>query len=534
MDCERYRDGMARRVTGLLAPSEEEELSRHLADCDGCRVESARLKKLVAVLGSIPEEDWSETPQKIRPRGAVWMPLAAAILVAVGVSVAAPFLGPRPRLEGDFARNADGAWSSTGTSSVVEIAGHRCICRKDTRIRLVGPKELFLEEGRLDVSGSGREFRIGTPLGPVEVLGTDFVVEVKTVKKGSIAAGVVVGVLVSSGVVSYADLRLQRGQAAVAETGKPARRVDPRALEDRLRLVQENGRDLERKLAALEFEKSRLAADLAAAQSGKPPAAAIKLSPEDRRERFRRMARMFVREHAPYTVEIPEHDHDKAEVIVSTERSVDHKVMSEALMAANELGIPLFSTAAALVHPEFAQAVLLEVLQGKDGAQAVDRSLVEAAVQQAYGSMKETYEYSFEKSLAALQAFGRALDQLNGSLPPERMAKTYAAAQWMVSSGIPVIAPLPGTASTPEAMAGAYADALGKAIGTDEAQAPILRQTVTEWYPTKLRDALPEKPTSRELIQGILRSRERNADLARRLIAAFPDKRSTIEKTFSW
>ena len=66
MDCERYRDGMARRVTGLLAPSEEEELSRHLADCEGCRGESARLKTLVSVLGAFPEEDWSEVPRTAR------------------------------------------------------------------------------------------------------------------------------------------------------------------------------------------------------------------------------------------------------------------------------------------------------------------------------------------------------------------------------------------------------------------------------------------------------------------------------------
>ncbi|RPH47084.1 MAG: hypothetical protein EHM91_06515, partial [Planctomycetota bacterium] len=402
MDCERYRDGMARRVTGLLSASEEEELSRHLAACEGCRGESARLKKLVAVLGAFPEEDWSEAPRKAPVRRSLWMPLAAAILLAIGVSVAAPLLGARPRLQGDFVRGSDGIWSASDGSVAVEIAGHRCVCRKDTRLRLEGPKQLFLEEGRLDVSGSGREFRIGTPLGPIDVLGTDFVVEVKAVKKGSIAGGVVVGILVSSGVVSHADLRIERGQAAVAETGKPARRVDSRALDHRLRTVQENARDLERKLAAVEFEKSKLAADLAAAQSGKPPASAVKLTPADRRERFRSLARLFVRENAPYEIELPETLPDgKTEVVVSTERSVDAKMMQEALTAANDLGIPIFSTASALVYPEFAQEVLLEMLQGKDGTEAVDRSLVEAAVQQAYASLKESYEFSFEKSLAA-------------------------------------------------------------------------------------------------------------------------------------
>jgi hypothetical protein len=533
MDCERYRDGMARRVTGLLAASEEEDLSRHLADCAGCRGESARLMKLVAVLGAIPEEDWSEAPRKVRPRGAVWMPLAAAVLVAVGVSVAAPFLGARPRLEGDFVRGSDGTWSAANASAAVEMAGHRCVCRKDTRIRLVGPKELFLEEGRLDVSGSGREFRIGTPLGPVQVVGTDFVVEVKTVKKGSIAGGVIVGILVSSGVVSYADLRLERGQAAIEETGRRARPVDPRALENRLRVVQENGRDLERKLAALEFEKAKLAADLAAAQSGKLPAAAVKLTSEDRRDRFRKMARMFVRENAPYQVE-HSHGDGKDEGVVSTDRDVDPKVMTEALSAANDLGIPIFSLASALVHPEFANEVLVALLQGKEGSEAVHRSLAEAAVQQGYASIKESYEFEFEKSLAALQAFGRALDQVSGCLPPERAARLYESAMWLVSSGLPTIAPSSGTNYTPEAMAGAFADALRKSLEVDDAQAPILRQAVTEWYPSRLRDALPEKPTSRELVHAILRSRERNAELARRLIAVFPDRKGAIEKLFSW
>src|SRR5262245_57751732 len=175
MDCERYRDGVARRVTGLLSASEEEDLSRHLAECAGCRGESARLKRLVSVLNAFPEEDWTEAPRKARSKGAAWMPFAAALLVAVGILAALPLLKSRPVLEGEFGRAADGSWSGSGA---VEIAGHRCVCRKDTRFRLVGSKELFLEEGRLDVSGSGREFRIGTPLGPVDVLGTDFVVEV--------------------------------------------------------------------------------------------------------------------------------------------------------------------------------------------------------------------------------------------------------------------------------------------------------------------------------------------------------------------
>ncbi len=533
MDCERCRDGMARRVTGLLSPSEEEELSRHLADCEGCRGESARLKKLVAVLSAFPEEDWSEAPRKVRVRGPLWMPIAAAVLMAVGMTIAAPLMGPRPRLEGEFTRGADGTWTAGGASSAVEIAGHRCVCRRDTRIRLAGPKELVLEEGRLEVSGSGREFRVGTPLGPVDVLGTDFVVEVKTVKKGSIAGGVVVGILVSSGVVSYADLRLERNQAAVAETGKPARRVDARALDDRLRAVQGNARDLERKLAALEFEKSRLAGDLAAAQSGKPPAAAVKLTPADRRERYRRVARMFVRQNSPVKVEVdPEPKEGRQEVIVTREQEADAVVISEALMAANDLGVSIFTIAGTLVQPEFAEAVLLEMLGGDE---AVHRAPAEAAVRQAYGSINPSYEYAFERNLAAIQAFTKAIDQLGAGLPPERAGKLYDGAAYLIgSAAISSLQPSPGTETSPEAIARNFADALGKAIGVDEAQAAVLRSTVTEWYPSAVRHALPEKPTSRELIQSMVLARERQVELARRLATAMPDKKDRIEKLFSW
>jgi hypothetical protein len=528
---------MARRVTGLLSPSEEEDLSRHLADCEGCRGESARLKKLVAVLGAFPEEDWSEAPRKVGVRGSFWMPIAAAILMAVGITVAAPWMGTRPRLEGEFARGTDGTWTAAGASSAVEIAGHRCVCRKDTRIRLAGPKELVLEEGRLDVSGIGREFRVGTPLGPVDVLGTDFVVEVKTVKKGSIAGGVVVGILVSSGVVSYADLRLERGQAAVAETDTPARRVDSKALDNRLRIVQENGRDLERKLAALEFEKSKLAGDLAAVQSGKPPAAAVKLTPEDRRERFRRLARLFVRQNAPYQVEIPETLPDgKTEVVVSTDRTVDAKMMAEALAAANDLGVPIFTLSPALVHPEFAQELFLQMLEGKGGADAVPQAPVEAAVQQAYASVREPYEFAFDKNLAALQAFGRALDQLANGLSPDRAAKLYEAASWLIGTeAAPIATPVPaaGVASL-EASATAFADSLGKVLGVDESQTQLLRTMVTEWYPSLMKDPLPEKPTYRDRLQATLRARERTVELARRLATAMPDKKFRIEQVFSW
>jgi hypothetical protein len=515
-----------------LPSSEEEELARHLAECDGCRVESARMKRLVSVLHSFPEEDWSRPLPAMKRTPPIWMAVAAAVLFALGVFLAVPRWGSRPTLEGDFVQGPDGTWTASGASSAVDLADHRCACRKGTRIRISGRRELQLDSGRLDVTGQGGKFAIGTPLGRIDVLGTDFTVEVMPMKKaGTIGGGFLVGVFVSSGVVSYADLRVEPGQAVVAETGKPARKVQGRELEHRLRTAQEAGRDLERKLAALDFERSRLAGELAAAQGGKPAPAPAKLTPEDRRERFRRLARHYVRDQGVGTIP-PEGDDPEA---VAAKNRLDQNILAEAVAAANDLGVPVFSASSILIHREFAQELLLEALEMSGGSKETHRALIDAAVEQAYATLKESSEFGFEKSLAALQAFGRAIDRLENGLPAKEMEGVVRVASAMMGAGpLPSFSTGAAQSFTPDGVAGVYSSILVKNMGLEENQAPIVQAAVNEWMPSVMADTYPDNVGKREHLRYMLRARERTVTLARRLIAKFPDKKERIEAIFSW
>lgn len=530
MDCERVRDGMALRVTGPLSPSEEEGVSRHLAECAACRVESARLKRLVSVLQAVPEEEWSRPPKTATPKKSFGMAVAAGVLFAIGASLAAPRWGERPALEGDFVQ--DGAtWTASTSSSAVALAGHRCVCRKGTRIRIAGPKELELESGRVEVSGEGGKFRIGTPLGRVDVLGTEFSVEVMPVKKSAVG-GFLVGVFVTSGVVSYGDLRLERGQAAVAETGKAPRKVQGRDLEQRLRTAQEAGRTLERKLAALDFEKARLTAELAAVQTGTPVPAPAKLTPEDRRGRFRRLARLFV---SARPREVPAPPPDDPDAPMSARGSLDPKMLAEAVAAANELNVTIFAPGGSLAYREFAQELLLEMLESHGAVADAYRAKVEAAVAQAYGPVKDTYEFSFEKNQAVVQALGRAIDLLENTLDPKAMDDIARLAVEMIGSGaLPSFSSGAGQSPTPEGIATMVGSLLTKSLGLEESQAPLLQAVVAEWMPSVLAEVLPENPGGRDLLRYSLRSRDRSFELARRLAAKFPDKKGQIESLFSW
>jgi hypothetical protein len=530
MDCERVRDGMALRVTGPLSPSEEEGVSRHLAECAACRAESVRLKRLVSVLQAVPEEEWSRPPRTAKPRKSLGMAVAAGVLFALGASLAAPRWGERPTLEGDFVQ--DGVtWTASTSTSAVDLAGHRCVCRKSTRIRIAGPKDLEIESGRLDVSGEGGKFRIGTPLGRVEVLGTDFSVEVMPVKKSAVG-GFLVGVFVTSGVVSYGDLRLERGQAAVAETGKAPRKVQGRDLEQRLRTAQEAGRDLERKLAALDFEKARLSAELAAVKTGTPPPAPAKLTPEDRRVRFRRLARLFVP--APAR-DVPAPTADDPDAAPPPRGSLDPKMLAEAVAAANELNVTIFAPGGSLAYREFAQELLLEILESKGAVADVHRAKVEAAVNQAYGQVKDAYEFSFEKNQAVIQALGRAIDLLENSLDPKAIEEVARLAVEMIgTSALPSFSNGGTPVSTAEGISTMYGAILTKSLGFEEAQAPLLQAVVSDWIPAVLADALPENPGPREMLRYSLRARDRSFELARRLAIKFPEKKGQIESLFTW
>ena len=110
--------------------------------------------------------------------------VAAALLMALAVPLVSPLLGPRMTLEGGFDLPSRGVLLAQDSRSSLVAHEHRMRFRKGTRVRIVGADEVFLEEGRLDVSGlreGASGLKIGTPLGRVVVVGTRFVVEVTPV-----------------------------------------------------------------------------------------------------------------------------------------------------------------------------------------------------------------------------------------------------------------------------------------------------------------------------------------------------------------
>ena len=547
MDCDRIRDDLGRREAGLLDAGAAEDLSRHLAACDGCRAFSARMRKLVAVLEEYPEV--RQLPKRSgfrrlsRSRVAA---IAAALLMAVLVPTIGPLVGPRTVLEGGFDVPSRGVVVARDSSSSLVAHDHRMRLRKGTRVRIVSASEVVLEEGRLDVSGlreGASGLKIGTPLGRIEVLGTQFVVEVTPVNKSqaAVAAGsFVVGVMVSSGVVSYGDHRLGAGQGIVDETGKAPRRVAADDLERRRRASAERERELETRLAALSVEKDRLGQDLAALGRGVAPAVRAPLTPGQRRDRVRRLAQVMVKSFflSRAAVETPVPPLDEKELqrlvqekgsveierTVSTRVEVDVKAMEEALRLADEVGMNFFTPTSFLTKPDVVEELMLAVLEANGTVAASVRPAVEAAVRSAYEPLQGPWESKLRKHVEEARAVQRALTQLESTLTPAQVAEVYHTARSIVS--IPEYAVFP--AGDPKWRA-EWVDRMAKDIGLDAASRPFLDTAVDEMVGRigKLPGRLGSDPKSD--FDYTLRCREQGAELVRQLSARFPDLKDKID-----
>ena len=75
MTCKEYRDSMTAAVLGELNESDRAALDRHLADCNSCRTEYERLRRLTRALGGEPTDTLSEI-ERLRLENAVLRRLA--------------------------------------------------------------------------------------------------------------------------------------------------------------------------------------------------------------------------------------------------------------------------------------------------------------------------------------------------------------------------------------------------------------------------------------------------------------------------
>jgi hypothetical protein len=506
------------------------------------------MARLAGLLARIPEVGDVPVPSR-RPGGrsarGSFLPAAAAALVAAAAGLLGiPLFEERPILEGPFRAGPGRAFEAEGASSAVVLAGHRLRLRKGTRVRLDGPAAVFLEEGRLDGRGlrEGARLRVGTPLGRVDVLGTEFVVEVTPVKATPVAlagSGFVVGVLVSSGVVSYAErehrVRLEAGQGVVAQSGKDPRRVTRGELERRARSAALAERDLELQLAALGAENRKLGEDAAALESGRPRPARPALAPAERRERFRQLARSMLgsmllgvrRETRPPAAEPPAAETLEETVEVGEEET---RNLADALAAANDLGVSIFDRSALLKHSEFVEETLMAVLESKSAALSSARALVEAAVRRSYDSVQGPWETKPEERLAYARALERALRDLEGQVPADRLEDLYdACAPLAAGSFAPMLA-----YGKPEDAGKSLAERLSRPLGLDDSQKAVVSTSFDDWL-TRVRTLTVAEATARGSFGYSLSCRELEAELARRLVTLFPDRKDRIEAALmSW
>jgi hypothetical protein len=545
MDCDQIRDDLGRREAGLLDPGAAADLEGHLAVCDGCRAWSRRMTKLVAVLEDYPEV--RELPRRsplrrlARGRAAV---VAAALLAALAVPLAGPLLGPRTTLEGAFEQPSRRVLVATDSSSALVAAEHRMRFRKGTRVRIVGADEVFLEEGRLDVTGlreGASGLKIGTPLGRVKVLGTRFVMEVTPVKKSqaAVAAGsFVVGVMVSSGVVTYADYhRLEAGQGIVEETGKSPRRVAATDVDRRLRTAAEREREMETRIAALGVEKERLGRELAALARGEAPAPRTPLSPDDRRARSRRLAQVLVKSfysarteanEIPFPVDeeewkrlLQEKGTVTVEQRIETRGEVDGKAMAEVLELSSDLGMNFFDSASFCSTAEMTEELMVAVLEARAPQASAMRPAVEAAVRSAYAALPGTWESRTEERLAQARAVQGALAQLEGTLSVDQMKDLYRTGKAILS--VPEYGIMAYGDATWRA---GWIDRMAKDMDLGPAERPALVAAIDETFG---RPPGQSGSGPKDDFEAMVRIREQGADFVRRLSARFPDRKAKID-----
>lgn len=182
------------------------EVVLHLEACADCRRERARHERLMGLLEAFPAAESAARPPRVR-RLPLILGMAAGVLLAFGLARRDPQAG--------------------------ELAGHRLTALPGTVWERRGPAEAELRRGVLHVRGSGGGLTIRTPAARVEVIGTEFWMEVEDDmnRVGRIGTGAVLGIVVTAGAVrvsnAHGELRVGAGQRATASASTaPAAAAD--------------------------------------------------------------------------------------------------------------------------------------------------------------------------------------------------------------------------------------------------------------------------------------------------------------------
>ena len=212
--CERAKTALPAWVLGELEDAERADLAGHLATCEACRREEARVAHAVAAMRAMPELPASAMRKEralAAARGAVerprhrrlrWVAAVAAVAVvafAVRQAVHRPetFALRVESVEGVVEREEAGRWAAVvagapvgegvrlrtaaGRATLMSSKGDRVVLDVDSEIAVDATTEveegILLRAGRLwceATKRSGRRLVIRTPVGRVDVVGTKF------------------------------------------------------------------------------------------------------------------------------------------------------------------------------------------------------------------------------------------------------------------------------------------------------------------------------------------------------------------------
>jgi hypothetical protein len=274
MSCDDSRILLGEYLTGALLPDERATVRLHLEACRACSQELEELRML--------DRELQDLAPVRRPgrRFAGWAGAAgaaAAILVLslVGVRLLVPTpcrVGDGELVSANGGRGRGetvpyGVSFSSPRGAALELPdGSFVESGAEARFTLVAPRTFRLDGGDayFDVRRNGDPFRVLTPAGEVEVLGTRFVVRIGESTMKKTAAGVAVGVMVLSGAVllrpsdpdlASAPTDLRAGEQALMRADA-LRKITPARFAGSTSGVEAALRTLEQQQALLESDLS--------------------------------------------------------------------------------------------------------------------------------------------------------------------------------------------------------------------------------------------------------------------------------------
>jgi hypothetical protein len=254
MNCEDAREARLDRASGPLGAERERELAAHMGGCTECRTFAAEIDAIESGLEETLAEVASvSVARRFRPRSR-WAPLAAAAACVVAAG-----------LGWHFALRPAGAGAVLEGPGTFGLERAQVALGKASRARVEEARRLRLERGSATLHVEPGPFEVKTDAASIEVLGTDFTVELREdpMKRTLGASVVVVGVV--SGVVLLKmndgrETTVHAGETAVGTTVSPVVVLDPVA-EARKRV------EAEKKVAALETELARSATRVASLET---------------------------------------------------------------------------------------------------------------------------------------------------------------------------------------------------------------------------------------------------------------------------